>query len=213
MPFFFTVLWKSVKISIRFKTMIFWSTPLNTATKNLIFIFLLSCTLALSACGSKEVKSEKVPETDLKSGDQTIAPPMVSMTSTDMATPTVVNTYTRHTSFIKHHTHHHAVKEPIMAASTPLVPHTSTPVTTPVNFTIDNETTQKKSSSHWPLIVAGIALAAALGFYFWTKKTSPRKDFPLPPMGGLSPVGGFTAMRNKVQPETKKSSFWAKKLF
>jgi hypothetical protein len=187
---------------------------LNTATKNLIFIFLLSCALALPACGSKEVKSEKVPETDLKSSDQTITPSMVSMTSTDMATPTVVNTYTKHASLIKHHTHHHAVKEPIMAASAPLIPpHISTPVTTPVNFTIDNETTQKKSASHWPLIVAGVALAAALGFYFWTKKTSSHKDSPLPPMGGLSPVGGFTAIRNKVQPETKKWSVWTKNLF
>lgn len=186
---------------------------MNTATKNLTFIFLLSCTLILPACGGKEVKSEKVPETDLKSTDQTIAPPMVSITSTDMATPTVVNTYTKHTGLIKHHAHHHAVKEPIMAAITPLVPHISTPVPTPVNFTIDNEATQKKSSSHWPLIVAGIALAAALGFYFWTKKASPHKDFPLPPMGGLSPVGGFTAMRNKVQPEIKNRSIWTKKLF
>ena len=186
---------------------------MNTATKNLIFIFLLSCTLILPACGGKEVKSEKAPETDLKSSDQTITPPMVSITSTDMATPTVVNTYTKHTSFIKHHTHRHAVKEPIMAAITPAAPHISTPLPTPVNFTIDNETTQKKSSSHWPLIVAGIALAAALGFYFWTKKTSSHKNFPLPPMGGLSPVGGFTAMRNKVQPETKKRSIWTKKLF
>lgn len=188
---------------------------MNTATKNLIFIFLLSCTLILPACGGKEVKSEQVPETDLKSSDQTVAPPMVSMTSTDMATPTVVNTYTKHTSLIKRHAHHHPVKEPIMAmaASTPVFTHIPTPVTTPVNFTIDNETAQKKSGSHWPLIVAGVALAAALGFYFWTKKTSSHKDFPLPPMGGLSPVGGFTAMRNKVQPETKKQSIWTKRLF
>lgn len=186
---------------------------MNTATKNLIFIVLLSCTLILPACGGKEVKSEKVPETDLKSSDQTIAPPMVSMTSTDIATSTVVNTYTKHTSLIKHHAHRHAVKEPIMAAITPLVSHISIPVTTPANFTIDNETTQKKSSSHWPLIVAGVALVAALGFYFWTKKASRRKNFPLPPMGGLSPVGGFTALRNKVQPETKKRSIWTKKVF
>jgi len=184
---------------------------LNTTTKNLIFLFLLSCALILPACGSNEVKSDKVPETDLKSSNQTIAPPMVSATAD--ITPTVINTYTKHTGLTKHHVHSHMVKEPIMAATTPLVSHILTPITTPANFTIDNEASQKKSNSHWPLILAGAALVAALGFYFWTKKTSPHKNFPLPPMGGLSPIGGFTATRNKVRPEAKKRSIWTKKVF
>ena len=100
-----------------------------------------------------------------------------------------------------------------MAAITPLVSPIPTGIPTPINFTATTETTPKKSGSHWPLILAIIALLAAIGFYLWTKKAPPHNDFPLPPMGGLSPVGGFTAMRNKVKQENKKKSLWNKKVF
>jgi hypothetical protein len=181
---------------------------LNSTTKNLVLLLLLSATFILPACGSKEVKSEKVPETVLKSNTDTIAPPVTLMTET--STPTVVasvwvNAYTKHTKLTRHHSHSHAVKEPIMAAATPLVLPKSTPVTTPINFSTDNETPKKKSGSHWFLILSGLVLVAALGYYFWTKKAPPQNNYPLPPMGGLSPVGGFNAMRNKIRTETKKT--------
>jgi hypothetical protein len=187
---------------------------LNSTTKNLVLLLLLSATLILPACGSKEVKSEKVPETVLKSNTDTIAPPMTLMTET--STPTVVasvwvNAYTKHTKLAKHHSHSHAVKEPIMAAATPLVLPKSTPVTTPINFATDNETPKKKSGSHWFLILSGLVLVAALGYYFWTKKAPPQNNYPLPPMGGLSPIGGFSATKTKFHTEAKKQSIWTKK--
>jgi hypothetical protein len=188
---------------------------LNTITKNLVLLLLLSGPFILPACGSKEVKSEKVPETVLNSNTNTIAPPMTLMTETP--TPTVVasvwvNAYTKHTKLAKHHSHSHVIKAPIMAAATPLVLPKTTPVNTPISFTTDSETPKKKSSSHWFLILSGLVLIAALGYYFWTKKTPPQNNYPLPPMGGLSPVGGFTAMRNKIRSE-KKQSIWTKKIF
>ena len=136
-----------------------------------------------------------------------VPPPVIKVSSLPSTNP-----YTKHPNPVRHHVTRHAVKEPIMAVITPMSATAATPVSIPVSLSADNKMTQKKSSSHWPLIVAGIALVAALGFYFWTKKAPPRNDFPLPPMGGLSPVGGFTAMRNKVQPEIKNQSIWTKKI-
>jgi len=188
---------------------------LNTVTKNLLLLLLLSGAFILPACGNKEVKSEKVPETVLKSNTDSMSLPMALMTET--STPTVVpsvwvNAYTKHTKLAKHHSHSHVVKEPIMAAATPLVLPKSTPITTPINFATDNEIPKKKSGSHWFLILSCLVLVAALGYYFWTKKTPPQNNYPLPPMGGLSPVGGFTAMKNRIQSK-KRQSIWTKKIF
>lgn len=187
---------------------------MNTLTKNLCLLLLLSSTLILPACGNKEVKSQKLSETVLKSITPVVAPPIAKTTPTTVAVaqPTETNAsghpYTKQV-VAKHHAKPHSVKQPIMAAATPLVP---TPAATAVTFATTTEPAPKKSGSHWPLIIAGVALVAALGFYFWTKKAPPHNDFPLPPMGGLSPVGGFAAMRNKVQQETKKQTIWTKKV-
>ncbi len=213
-------------------------TPLNTKTTHLLWVLALSSALLLPACGKNEVKSEKIPETNLKSSTMP-PPPKVVMTATAMVSPTQtattnaavppittgVNSYTKKKISYKHNTVNHAVvmakrSVPMMAAplATPIptmasfssASSASTPMAT---FTPVTAQAPKKPGSRWPLIVAGIALVAAVGFYFWTKKSPPNNDFPLPPMGGLSPVSGFTAMRKKVQSETKKQSIWTKKLF
>jgi hypothetical protein len=199
---------------------------LNTLTKNLLLLLLLSGTFIFPACRNQEVKSQKTSETVLKSGNEITMTPTAGIdsslffpqpTATTTPSPTPTHSYTQHHSFVKHHVRPHVVKQPIMAAITPLVSPIPTPTavttTSSANFTADSEMPRKKSGSHWPLILAGIVLVAALGFYFWTKKNPPHNDFPLPPMGGLSPIGGFTAMRNKVQPKTKKQSIWTKKTF
>ena len=199
---------------------------MNTLTKNLLLLLLLSGTFIFPACRNQEVKSQKTSETVLKSGNEITMTPTAGIdsslffpqpTATTTPSPTPTHSYTQHHSFVKHHVRPHVVKQPIMAAITPLVSPIPTPTavttTSSANFTADSEMPRKKSGSHWPLILAGIVLVAALGFYFWTKKNPPHNDFPLPPMGGLSPIGGFTAMRNKVQPKTKKQSIWTKKTF
>ena len=92
-----------------------------------------------------------------------------------------------------------APAKPVAAAVTPV------PVVSPVAAKTEN-----KSGSLWLWILA-VILVLGGGYYFWTKKSSRRKGHPLPPMGGLSPVSGFTAMKDKVQ--SSKPSFWTKKLF
>lgn len=200
-----------------------------------MLLLLLSSAFIFPACGSNEVKSQKAAETVLKSDKTVPPPPMVSMsptvapsaTQTASATKTATGTdsdhsYTSHkSSSSSSHTSAKrivmtkATKKPVPMMAAPLV----TPVPTQASMPMETFTpvataaAPKKSGSHWPLIIAIIALVAAVGFYFWTKKAPPHNDFPLPPMGGLSPVSGFTAMRNKVQQETKKQSIWNKKLF
>jgi hypothetical protein len=192
---------------------------LSTSTKNLFFLLLLSSALILPACGSKEVKSEQNSTTALKSSAET-APTMVVMTPTitiASTQTTAANVYANHSYTKKRIAKHRALpqstKQPMMAAITPSISPVPTAATIAVTFAHANEPVRKKSGSHWPLIIAIIILVAALGFYFWTKKTPPHNDFPLPPMGGLSPVGGFTAMKNKIQQEPKKQSIWTKKIF
>ncbi len=191
-------------------------------TKNSFLLLLLSATFILHACGSSEVKSQKTAQSILKSYTAVPTPPMVAMTATATVsvsqTPSVNgsssnHTYSNKTAGPKHHTAPHAINQPIMAVITPLAASSPTPIATAISFATTTEPAPKKPSSHWPLIIAGIALAAALGFYFWTKKAPPHNDFPLPPMGGLSPVGGFTGMKSKVKQETKKQSLWNKKVF
>jgi hypothetical protein len=195
---------------------------LNTLTKNLFLLSLLSAAFILHACGSKEIKSQKSAETILKSYTPVPTPPMVAMTATATVsasqTPGMTGSssnhiYTNKSAGAKHHTAPHPINQPIMAAMTPITASSPTPIATAISFATTTEPAPKKPGSHWPLIIAGIALAAALGFYFWTKKAPPHNDFPLPPMGGLSPVGGFTGMKSKVKQETKKQSVWNKKVF
>jgi len=210
---------------------------LNTKTKNLLCVLALSSALILPACGKNEVKSEKTNETNLKAATSpTIPPPPIVTTPTASVSPTqtvsvsatgtpnavvppITNTYTKKHMATNHATVTHMAMAkrsvPMMAAPLPTaVPTNASSASTPLaTFTPVTAEAPKKPGSHWPLIIAIIALIAAVGFYFWTKKAPPHNDFPLPPMGGLSPVGGYTALRNKVKTETKKDSFWNKKLF
>jgi len=131
---------------------------------------------------------------------------------TETSTPTVVASVWvmlyQHTKLTRHHSHSHAVKEPIMAQL--LLWFTqSTPVTTPINFSTDNET-PKKSLVLIGFILSGLVLVAALGYYFWTKRLL-LKQLSFAPMGGLSPVGGSTQCGTKSVPKPKKQSIWTKK--
>jgi putative SOS response-associated peptidase YedK len=188
----------------------------------------LSFALILPACGKNEVKSQKASETNLKSATSAATMTVtasVSATQTASATATAVvpmtNSYTKHKTSANRGSASGSSSRSF-AMKKPAVPMMAAPMTTAVptmqgtpmaTFTPVTAQAQKKPGSHWPLIVAGVALVAAVGFYFWTKKEPPQNDFPLPPMGGLSPVSGFTAMRNKVNADIKKTSIWTKKIF
>ena len=186
--------------------------------------------LLLPACGKNEVKSEKTQATNLKSPDKP-ATPVVTMTATVGLSPTqtasttvvptsTINNYTKQKNSSNGSSKRSAMTRAALAKKS--VPMMAAPLLTPsptlvsptpiATFTPVSAQGPKKPGSHWPLIIAGIALVAAVGFYFWTKKAPPHNDFPLPPMGGLSPVSGFTAMRKKMQAETKKQSIWNKKI-
>jgi hypothetical protein len=206
---------------------------LNTYTKPVVLMMALSFALLLPACGKNEVKSQKASETNLKSADKPAsssatqtATASISATQNATTTATVVvpmtNTYTKHKTSASRGSALGSSSHTLAFVKKPAVPMMAAPMTTALptvqgtpmaTFTPVTAQAPKKPGSHWPLIVAGIALVAAVGLYFWTKKEPPHNDFPLPPMGGLSPVSGFTAMRNKVGAETKKHSLWNKKIF
>lgn len=199
---------------------------MNALTKNLLLLLLLSSAFIFPACGSKEVKSDNASETVLKSSEPAL-PPMVATPTIEVTpTPTVpsgvsmyVNTYVKKSSTHKRVASAHKKTKKSLLSAPASIPMMAAPLVTPVptiSMPIETFTpvtiSKKKTGSRWPLILAILALLAALGFYFWSKKAPPHNDFPLPPMGGLSPVSGFTAMRKKIQPETKKQSIWKKKI-
>jgi hypothetical protein len=65
----------------------------------------------------------------------------------------------------------------------------------------------------WMILIP--VLLIGLIWFIWSMFHKRELPFqPAPPMGGLSPVSGFTAMKNQIQAESEsKVSFWNKKLF
>ena len=75
---------------------------------------------------------------------------------------------------------------------------------------------KKAGGSHFLLIIFLVLVVAGIGWYFWTKNQpmDDHPDHPMPPVGGLSPVSGFTAVKDKIEEaDSSETSFWSKKLF
>jgi hypothetical protein len=69
-----------------------------------------------------------------------------------------------------------------------------------------------KSGSHWFLWLVVLALLGLGAYWYWSHRKEDDSPYqPQPPVGGLSPVSGFTA--RKKMPESKKTSFWKRNLF
>ena len=97
-----------------------------------------------------------------------------------------------------------ASNNPAPIAVNPVLP--STPVSEPV---------QPKNGSHWVLWALGLIAIGGIGWVYWSKRQSEDSAQPMPPVGGLSPVSGFTAVKDNIEEEATSSevSFWSKKLF
>jgi hypothetical protein len=173
-------------------------------TRYTFSFILLASAMVLTACGNKAaVKSEKPGQTVLEQATP------ISTESSSIQAPSVasetsrpVRPYAKRTSSSKTSA---TAEAPTAEAKTPEKPApASVPARTPVTAT------EKKTGYTLPLILIALVLAGG-GYYLWSKK-SHRKNRPLPPHGGLSPVSGFTALKDRVHSDSpKKISFWSKK--
>jgi hypothetical protein len=191
-------------------------TPLNTLTQRLILLaFIGSALLFLPACGSKNnVKSQKAPETVL---NPEVTP--VSSGTADIGMPgekdhgTPINTYVEKIKRTKGAKGTKITLTPSTESSTPV---TTTAQTQP-NQTPAMETAApvaKSGGAHWIWWVILIVVLGGIGWYFWSKSQSGEHSQPMPPTGGLSPVSGFTAVKDRIEDDSEvETSFWTKKLF
>jgi len=183
---------------------------LNTLNQRSLFLILLGgALLFLPACGSKTaVKSERASETVLNPETAPVANGMADIGETGHNTP--INTYVEK---IGHK------KKPLSSLTTTsttantVAPPPETPAQTPAMETA--APVAKSGGSHLLLWLLLIIVLGGVGWYFWSKNhPEDHVDQPMPPVGGLSPVSGFTALKDQIEEESpSETSFWSKKIF
>ncbi len=169
----------------------------------MFLILLATAVVFLPACGSKDnVKSEKAPETVLNPEETPVASDNSVTSPVKKAHPTKVAPSSAAAASAV------TVSTP---SSTPIAPQTTPQVsmdtTTPV---------QKTSHFHWFLWLLVILVLGGIGWYFWSKSQEDHQNptQPMTPTGGLSPVSGFTAVKECIEDEAdSKPAFWSKKIF
>lgn len=191
---------------------------MNTFLRNASFLGLLALSVVLlPACGGgNNVQSNKAPET------------VLNPESTPSADSTPVssgeeNGTSYHTYVQKSYTSKiHRTKGPNSTTSIVTTPTgDTTPVITPAatQNTAPMESApapvKKSGGSHWFLWFLVLVALGGIGWYFWQKNQEDAfGNQPKPPTGGLSPVSGFTAVRDQIQDDEKKEpSIWTRKLF
>lgn len=183
----------------------------TSAQRFLPLILLGIAALFLPACGgSGNVKSQKAPETVLN-GDTTTT--SSSSGTADIGMPgenTPVNTYEAKIGARKRSNSTASTSSTL--SSTPAATTQSTPDQTPA---MEAAAPPKKSGgSHWLLWLLLAIVVAGGAWYFWSQKQAEDSSQPMPPVGGLSPVSGFTGVKDHIEDETQaETSFWSKKLF
>lgn len=179
---------------------------MNTSFQRTLFLVLLgSALLFLPACGSKSVNTQKPPETVLNPE---------AVPNTESATgPEKTYVEKVHKKGTK------AAAKGLQAASTTNV---STPVPTTQNTPMSTPSMEVSSAvkkgghAAWLWWVLLVLVLAGIGWYFWSKsqKDEHPPTQPMPPTGGLSPVSGFTAVKDKIEDDSPhEPSIWTKKLF
>jgi hypothetical protein len=188
----------------------FRETLLNTLTQRTLFLVLLgSALLFLPACGSKStVNTQKAPETVLN-------PESSSIQNAGM--PEGNGPAKSYVEKVSHRGSKSASNGmPVSSTSNVSTP-AATAQITPNNTPSMETSAPVKKSGHasWLWVPLVLALGGLIGWYFWSKnRTDDHPSQPMPPVGGLSPVSGFTAVRDKIEDDSEtETSIWSKKLF
>lgn len=183
---------------------------MNTLTRRTLCLVLLgSALLFLPACGSKStVNTQKPPETVLN--------PETPSSKTDMGMPTSNSPVKSYTERVHKGPKSASKGMPVSSTSnvsTPAVTAQITPNNTPSMET--SAPVKKSGHTSWLWWVLLVLVLAGIGWYFWSKnQPDDHPSQPMPPVGGLSPVSGFTAVQDKIEDDSEKeTSIWSKKLF
>ena len=101
----------------------------------------------------------------------------------------------------------------VVSANTNQPTPTVEPTTQPSQPPMDSSLSAKpQKPSHWFLWLVVLGLLGGGGYWYWSHRNENNSPYqPQPPVGGLSPVSGFTARR--TTPGPKKISIWKRKLF
>ncbi len=197
---------------------------MNALKQHLTFLVVFGLVLILlPACGNKNaVKSQKASETVLNSNP---TPSSQSNTWVDIGMPEQTKkTEAVPRSYVEKIKNEVQPEAPSLAAApnsisvTAMVP---TPIPTvesvPVkNTTMENTAPVKKNVGAYILLWLLVILAlGGAGYYFWSKTRIEEHPLqPQKPLGGLSPVSGFTAIRGQLEKKRNtQKSFWLKKIF
>lgn len=189
--------------------------PLKTLLQRPLFlILLLAAGFVFPACGSKgTVKSQNTSETVLNA----------ESTPTGMSDIGIPGENSPVHSYMGKIHHRKSSKttpsltgqtNTTAVAPTPAIPVQNIPIKTPTMETA--APLKAKGGSHWFLWVLVVLIVGGIGWYFWSKKQSENPHFPAqpkPPVGGVSPVSGFMAVKDRIEDDSDKPSFWSKKLF
>ena len=172
----------------------------------LLLLLLGIALVSLPACGSKNtVKSENPPETVLN-------PENTPTAEEGVPSNRPAGSYVEKIKKASPKTYA-ALNSQTPQAATPSVTTQSTPNNTPSMETA--VPVQKKGGSSWIWWVLLILALGGAGWYFWSKNQAEADSSrPKPPTGGLSPVSGFTAVKDRIENDTEETqSIWTKKLF
>lgn len=191
--------------------------PLKTLLQHPLFLVLLiAAGFVFPACGSKgTVKSQNTSETVLNAESTPSSNGMSDIGIPGENTP--VHTYVekiRHRRASKTSPSLTAQTNTTAAAPTPAMALQNIPIKTPTMETASP--LKANGGSHWFLWVLVVLILGGIGWYFWSKKQSEGSHYPgqpKPPVGGVSPVSGFMAVKDRIADDSDKPSFWSKKLF
>ncbi len=199
------------------------------------FLLLIACTLLLPACGGNEIKGQKTPETVLNAETSATPNAAINMGPSPNGSEVSSNPKTGFNFDTPNRPVERSVarsyKEKIARVKGPQSVQTVQVITTPTPETsaaissnstptssqqsqppMDASTNNKPKGSHWFIWLIVLAVLGGGAYWYWSHRREDETPYqPQPPVGGLSPVSGFTARRNLT--ESKKTSFWNRKLF
>jgi hypothetical protein len=192
-----------------------WEATLKRYGTTIAFGFLLVlCGLFVTACGNSEVRNQKAPETVLNP----------DATPTDQPTPEAIAVVTPQAEQpVRIHHHYVAKALPVAVTPTPTVvaaqvqatptvvptPIVSQPMP-PVETTVAPKPKRGTNWLLWILILIILIVAGVWGYFRYLEMKEDSHQ-PQPPVGGLSPVSGFTGQKHLRK--AKKPRFWNRKLF